>query len=55
MGNNCRTISLSSAPVAATKNDVDLMLEQAQEEEKLNFKVLLLGNDTDSTDQMCIV
>lgn len=43
MGNNCRTISLSSAPVAATKNDVDLMLEQAQEEEKLNFKVLLLG------------
>ena len=44
MGNNCGTLSLSSAPIAATtKNDVDLMLEQAQEEEKLNFKVLLLG------------
>jgi hypothetical protein len=39
MGNNCA----GSAPVAV-KNDVDKMLEDAMEEEKLNFKILLLGN-----------
>ena len=46
MGNNCGGPSLSSASIAATKNEVDLMLERAQEEEKLNFKVLLLGTHT---------